>query len=185
MLTVNDEIFSARDVFKSSTHFVNAFSAPNYGILGYIDVDQVLFYRKPEIRERYDVENIDTRVELLKVYSGMGKEFIEYAVKLKVSGLIIEAFGRGNVPPEVKEGIAHAIENNIPVIITSRVPNGRVLPIYGYNGSGKDLLNIGAIMGSDLNGEKARIKLMVLLGAKKSIEEIRECFKYENLLRFK
>ena len=35
------------------------------------------------------------------------------------------------------------------VVITSRVPNGRVLPNYGFDGGGKTLVNAGAVMGDD------------------------------------
>jgi L-asparaginase len=51
----------------------------------------------------------------------------------------------------------------VPVVITSRVPNGRVLPNYGWEGGGKTLVDAGAVMGDDLSPQKARILLMLLL----------------------
>jgi Glutaminase/Asparaginase C-terminal domain len=50
-----------------------------------------------------------------------------------------------------------------PVVITSRVPNGRVLPNYGFDGGGKTLVDAGAVMGDDLSPQKARILLMLLI----------------------
>jgi L-asparaginase len=44
-----------------------------------------------------------------------------------------------------------------------RVPNGRVLPNYGFEGGGKTLVDAGAIMGGDLSPQKARILVMLLL----------------------
>ncbi|HXK50751.1 MAG TPA: hypothetical protein PKW56_09835 [Clostridiales bacterium] len=52
-----------------------------------------------------------------------------------------------------------------------------MLGIYGYEGGAKQLEDNGAIMGYDLNSEKARLKLMVLLGMGKSTAEIRQIFK--------
>lgn len=177
MLTVNDEIFSVREVYKSSTSLTNAFDAPHYGILGMIDVDDIIYYRKSEFRYKFKVDMIEPDVDLIKLCAGINRKFIDHSVESGVKGIVIEAFGRGNVTPEMKNGIIDAIHKGIPVVITSRVPNGRVLGIYGYEGGAKQLEENGAIMGYDLNSEKARLKLMVLLGLNKSMDEIREIFK--------
>ena len=176
MLTVNDEIFSVREVYKSSTSLTNAFDAPNYGVLGMIDADDIIFYRKSEFRYHYITDKIESDVDLIKLCSGMSRKFIDYSVNTGAKGIVIEAFGRGNVNPESKKAVFDAIDKNIPVVITSRVPNGRVLGVYGYEGGARQLEEKGAIMGYDLNGEKARLKLMVLLGMGKTVEEIRNIF---------
>jgi L-asparaginase len=176
MLTVNDEIFSVREVYKSSTNLTNAFDAPHYGILGMIDVDDIIFYRRSEFRYKFSVNKIEPAVDLIKLCSGQPRKFIDHSVATGAKGIVIEAFGRGNVNPEMKDGIIDAIKNGIPVVITSRVPNGRVLGVYGYEGGAKQLEENGAIMGYDLNGDKARLKLMVLLGMNKNYDEIRKIF---------
>jgi L-asparaginase len=107
---------------------------------------------------------------------GQPRKFIDHSVATGAKGIVIEAFGRGNVNPEMKDGIIDAIKKGIPVVITSRVPNGRVLGVYGYEGGAKQLEENGAIMGYDLNGDKARLKLMVLLGMNKNYDEIRKIF---------
>lgn len=182
MLVISDQIFCVREVYKTSTSMTYAFGAPNYGLLGVIDNDSVIFYRKPEIREKYKVDKIETNIDIIKLCSGMGRKFIDCAINAGVKGLVIEAFGRGNVTPEVEDGIRDAIDTGLPIVLTSRVPNGRVLGVYGYKGGGKRLEDMGVIMGSDLNSEKARLKLMVLLGAGMTTEEIRHCFLYNDYM---
>jgi L-asparaginase len=59
--------------------------------------------------------------------------------------------------------IKDAIVRDVPVVITSRVPNGRVLPNYGWEGGGKSLVDAGAVISDDLSARKARILLMLLL----------------------
>jgi L-asparaginase len=59
--------------------------------------------------------------------------------------------------------IKDAIAKGVPVVIASRVPNGRVLPNYGFEGGGKTLVGAGAVMADDLSTRKARILLMLLL----------------------
>jgi L-asparaginase len=71
--------------------------------------------------------------------------------------------GWGNVNPATSAAIKEVMGKGIPVVITSRVPNGRVLPNYGYEGGGKVLADAGAVMADDLSSQKARILLMLLL----------------------
>jgi len=50
-------------------------------------------------------------------------------------------------------------------MITTRVPNGRVLPVYGFKGGGKTLQEAGAIFGDTFSPQKARILLLLALQA--------------------
>ena len=79
-------------------------------------------------------------------------------------GIVIEAFGRGNLPKEVLPHIRKALDQDIVVVIASRTHTGRVLPEYGYDGGGKNLQDMGAILAGDLQGVKVRLKLMALFG---------------------
>ncbi len=78
--------------------------------------------------------------------------------------MVVEALGRGNVPPEVVPGIARWIEAGRPVVVTSRSQRGRVLDTYAYEGPGHRLLEMGAIFADHLTGQQARIELMLALG---------------------
>jgi L-asparaginase len=60
------------------------------------------------------------------------------------------------------------------VLITSRCPVGRVEPIYGGGGGGRDLADAGGIFAGDLKGPKARLLLMVLLSDPESRRQIAE-----------
>ena len=91
-------------------------------------------------------------------------------------GLVIEGLGRGNVPITALGEVERAIQSGIPVVITSRCPRGRVLDSYAYDGAGKQLTRWGAILGGLLPSHKARIKLMLLLGAGSTLDEIRRSF---------
>jgi L-asparaginase len=91
---------------------------------------------------------------------------------------VIEGLGRGNVPVAALPAIERAIGLGVPVVITSRCPRGRVLDTYAYEGAGRQLKRMGAILGGLLPSHKARIKLMVALGAGWSVEQIRESFEF-------
>ena len=105
----------------------------------------------------------------------MDSDFIDFAIEKGYKGIVIEALGRGNVPPTMVSGIKRALNNNIPVVIVSRCFEGRVHESYGYDGGGKMLKNLGVFFEESMPGQKARIKLIVALSSEKAID-IRESF---------
>ena len=174
LVVMNDEINNARDVTKTNTSNVETFISPGYGYLGIVDIDKVIYVRNNLIKEKIWTDKIEPKVDLIKAVAGMDDRYLNNSLDSGVKGIVIEAFGRGNLPCVMLHSIKRAISMNIPIIMVSRAYQGRVLDIYGYEGGGRSLKNIGVILGSDLRGPKARIKLMVLLGKYKSIDEIRE-----------
>jgi L-asparaginase len=108
--------------------------------------------------------------------SGGDGKFLDFAVAQGARGIVLEGFGRGNIPPAYVPAVERAANAGIPVVLTSRCPRGRVLDTYAYDGAGKTLTNRGVILGGVLPSHKARIKLMLALGAGWSVEQIRQCF---------
>ena len=164
LVVMNDEIHTARDVVKVDTGRVDSFESPGYGALGYVDSDDIIYHRQIIQRESVWTDKIETNVDLIKMVSGMDNRYIKSSIENKAKGVVLEAFGRGNIPPYLMPDIEKMIEKNMIVILVSRAYTGRVLPEYGYTGGGKDLVSHGVILGGDLRGHKARIKLMCLLG---------------------
>ena len=69
-----------------------------------------------------------------------------------------------------------AVDAGVIVVVTSRCPEGRVEPIYGGGGGGRDLKDAGALFAGDLKGPKARILLMVLLSDPETRTRVAEFF---------
>jgi len=95
---------------------------------------------------------------------------------LALDGLVIEALGQGNLPPKAVVGVRALIEKGIPAVLVSRCFNGIVQDIYGYEGGGKHLKELGVIFSNGLNGQKARIKLLVALETTFSHDKLQELF---------
>jgi len=87
--------------------------------------------------------------------------------------------GRGNVPPAMVDGIVRWIDEDKPVVITSRSGRGRVGCTYGYPGGGRRLAERGAIFAGARRPQQARIDLMLGLGAGLTISELRELMEGE------
>ncbi|MCB5295428.1 MAG: asparaginase [Candidatus Cloacimonadaceae bacterium] len=176
LVVMNDEIHTARDVVKSDSGKVDAFTSPGLGPLGIVDPDSIVYHRASLYRENVWTEVLDTRVDLIKAVSGMDARFIDCSIESGARAIVIEAFGRGNLPKELIPGITKAIKQDIIVVIASRTHTGRVLPEYGYDGGGKHLSDIGAILAGDLKGIKVRLKLMTLFGKYNDPELVRRFF---------
>jgi L-asparaginase len=175
VICFDEQIHAARDVTKVSASALATFQSFEHGALGEVDGEQVVIHRRPLLRRTFAVERLETRVPLLRLALGFEPWLLEAALERGSKGLVIEAFGRGNGPAALVPLVERAIGDGVPVVITSRCPSGRVLPIYG-RGGGKDLLDAGAIFAGDLKGPKARLLLMVLLGAGLAQEEIARAF---------
>ncbi|GAB6188801.1 asparaginase [Marinitoga arctica] len=182
LVCLNDEIHSAREVTKTYTSNVATFDSPGYGPLGIVDEDAIIFYRESLLRMHIDAIDVEDKVALIKTYTGDDGSILNVLPDLGFKGVVVEGFGRGNVPPKVADKIEWLIkEKNIPVIVVSRCFKGRVLGVYGYHGGGADLKNKGAILGNEVSGQKARIKLTVALGVTNNIEELRKFFEFNGV----
>jgi L-asparaginase len=176
LVVLNNEVNAASEVTKTHTLNLNTFKSMEFGPLGVVDNNEVIFYRDMTRHEYIDTDHIETHVDLLKAVVGSDSELIEYLVDRGSKGLVIEGMGRGNIPPMMLRGLDYALSKNIKIVLVSRCPTGRVLDSYGYEGGGKDLRNRGVILGGNLNGQKARIKLMLALAKTDNYEEIKAIF---------
>ena len=100
-------------------------------------------------------------------------EFLASDEKRELDGLVIAGFGSGNVPPSWIPHIKKLVKDDIPVVITSRCPQGhtRGMP-YTFEGNMARLLEIGVFDGGGLRPLQARLRLAVALGAGLSRQEL-------------
>jgi L-asparaginase len=158
------EIHAARDVTKMHASRVATFASSEHGKLGEVDAGRVILQRRPLLRRHIRTDAIETRVDLIRLTMGSDDRFMRCALAGGTRGIVLEAFGRGNVTPLVLGAIHDAVRDGVAVVVTSRCPQGRVMPLYGGSG-GKGVAAAGAIFAGDLSGIKARILLALLLGS--------------------
>lgn len=177
LVCLNGEINCASEVTKSNTMSLNTFKSPDFGPIGIVDNNNVIFYRDVLNKKHIETETVENGVSLIKCVAGMDSRLLDFVVEQGDKGIVIEAMGRGNVPPAMVDGIQRALDKGLPVVLVSRCYEGRALDTYGYHGGGKELRNMGVIFGDNLPGQKARIKLMLALSSKgNDMENIRELF---------
>lgn len=175
LIVFSSEIIPAREATKTHRSRVDTFKALEFGPLGTVDNNRVLWFRKPVIKESYglgELENIE--VDIVTSYLGANSRNIRNSISDKVNGIVLQALGAGHIPEPMLDGIEEAVEASIPVVLTSRTLRGRFLiDTYGFKGSEKYLRNIGVIFGEDLTTQKIRIKLMVLLSLGYNYDKIK------------
>jgi L-asparaginase len=164
MIVMNDEIHAARFVTKTHTQSVDTFKSLSFGSLGRVDGDEVVIGQRVT-RQWIPCNCLEPNVALIKLAVGVDDSFLRYVVEKGAKGVVIEALGGGRVPPWWMPTIHQAVEVGVTVVIASRCPSGRVWDGYGYEGAYKDLRGAGVLFADGLNGQKARLKLMVILEA--------------------
>ena len=165
LVVMNDEIHAAKYVTKTHTTNVSTFQTPTHGPLGLIMKQEILYFKTAEPRVRFDLDRIEGLVPIITVYAGMTDELLDMLDWDKVDGLIIQAFGAGNIPKETAQKLESLFHKGIPVALVSRCFNGIAEPVYAYQGGGVQLQKAGVLFVKELNAQKARLKLLIALNA--------------------
>ena len=165
LVVMNDEIHAAKYVTKTHTTNVSTFQTPTHGPLGLIMKQEILYFKTAEPRVRFDLDHIQGLVPIISAYAGMTDELIDMLDLEQLDGLIIQAFGAGNIPKETAEKLESLLQKGIPVALVSRCFNGIAEPVYAYQGGGVQLQKSGVFFVKELNAQKARLKLLIALNA--------------------
>lgn len=176
LVVMNDEVHTATYVTKTHTTNVATFQTPTFGPIGLVSKNNVIYFQKLIKEEHYEVNTTEKKVYLLKAYAGMDEKLINAVCDLGADGLVIEALGAGNLPPKTVPAVRNCIKKNIPVVFVSRAFNGVTQDVYDYEGGGKRFQQDGVIFTTGLSGQKARVKLMILLEAGISFKKLGELF---------
>jgi L-asparaginase len=165
VIVMHGDIHSARRVTKIDTSAVDAFESIMPPDLGTVRSGLVEFSAAWSPRVHVPLPKQLPRVDIIYMYSGVDDFALAAALERGAAGLVIAGVGAGNVNQALFQGITEALASGIPVVISSRVPYGGAQPLYSYAGGGMALRSAGAIFARDLNPQKARVLLMVGLGA--------------------
>ena len=165
LVVMNDEIHAAKYVTKTHTTNVSTFQTPTHGPLGLIMKQDILYFKTAEPRVRFDLDCIQGLVPIISAYAGMTDELIDMLDLEQLDGLVIQAFGAGNVPKETAQKLENLLQKGIPVALVSRCFNGIAEPVYAYQGGGVQLQESGVLFVKELNAQKARLKLLIALNA--------------------
>jgi len=119
----------------------------------------------------------DLRVDIVAIYPGCDAAHIEASLQAGADGIVLAALGSGNANPGIAVAVKRCAERGVPVVVSSRVPEGLLVASYGGGGGGHDLVAAGAIHSSTLRPGQARILLAALIAANSPADKIVSAFK--------
>ena len=159
---------------------MNAFGTPSCAPLVELGVTVEIAPHVLSARERVAFDpRIEPRVLAARVFPGLDPRLLAGALRTGVRGVVLEAFGAGNVP-HLENSLVPVIEEatqlDIPVVIASQCARGAV-DLSRYEG-GSAASHAGAIGAGTMTSEAAVAKLMVALGRASGarVEAAREAF---------
>lgn len=164
---------------KRDAWALDAFDSPNCKALVELGVSATI---APHVNAPSALAPFDARIEpsvlAVRIFPGLEERLLTGAVRAGVKGLVLEAYGTGNVPQSVGRSLVPAIEHardrQVPVVIVSQCLRGFVdLSRYVGGAAARDA---GAISGGDMTPEAAVAKLMIGLGRFGAGEALRAYF---------
>jgi len=117
------------------------------------------------------------KVALIKIYPGQSTDILDYYVKKKYKGIVLEMSGLGHAPTKRSRNnwakkLKEVISKGLIVCGTSQCIYGRTDPLVYSNG--RELLDTGIIYLEDMLSETALVKLGWALGKTTKIDEVKK-----------
>ena len=184
MVVLNDEINAAREATKTDALRLNTFQTRGYGLLGVVDSDRVVFYRRVEkkhtVSSEFDISTVTSlpRVDVVLTYQGAPGDIIKAAVDAGAKGIVVAMAGAGATSGTQNEGINYALGKGVFVVTATRTGSGRVAGRLRTAPTAQAAPNPRdrSIAGEDLAPIKARILLMLALTKSQSGADIQRMF---------
>ncbi|HXG89599.1 MAG TPA: asparaginase [Vicinamibacterales bacterium] len=189
LVVLNDEINSARDVTKTDAHRLDTFSSGDYGQLGVIDSDRVVFYRqlvqRHTSRGEFDLSAVKElpRVDVVMVYQDAPGDVIKAIVDAGAKGIVMATAGAGATSGTQGEGLDYAASKGVFVVTSTRTGSGRIPVPRVQPPSGMRQPNPAqqrrrqfTIAAEDHAPVKARVLLMLALSKTSDRNEIQRIF---------
>ena len=181
-LCFGDAILRGNRAIKYSADGMVAFTSPNYNKLA--DAGINIEYDHASIDEyvknalHFDGLNIvrlkESRIAVIKIFPGIQFEIFEPIMCETLDGLVLESFGKGNIPdydPALSRIISEASRCGTIVVVCTQCPAGTVG--LGTYEAGSMLVKAGAVSGGNMTTEAAITKLTYLLSKGLPKDEIR------------
>lgn len=188
LVVLNDEINSARNVTKTDALRLQTFRSREYGQLGVVDRDRVVFFsqitQRTNERMEFDVSKVTElpRVDIIMVYQGAPGDLIKAAVDNGAKGIVLAVAGAGATSGTQNQGLAYAAQKGVFVVNSTRTGSGRIAPARG-DVPGAPQANEAqrrrrqfSVAGEDHTPIKARVLLMLALTKSTDRNEIQRIF---------
>jgi L-asparaginase len=162
IVAMDEKIYDARDVTKTSTTNLETFQSRNFGPIGLIYDGKVSYYyqslRNPS--KKFDVTKLSAlpQVEIVYGYADASPVSVTGVAQSGVKGIVYAGMGNGNFGEPVGKALADVSKKGIIVCRAGRAGSGRIT----LENEVKDA-ELGFVVADDLNPQKSRVLLMLSL----------------------
>jgi len=176
LVTMNDEIQTARDVSKLVNIKTEAFKS-QWGPLGMVVEGKNYWFRAPVKRHtawsEFNIDNISTLppVEIVYSYGNVPPTAIQALGQSGVKAIVHAGTGNGSVPNRIVPELQKLRAQGVQIIRSSRVPAGFVLRNAEQPDDKYDW-----VVAHDLNPQKARLLAAVALATTNDSRELQRIF---------
>ncbi|GAA5165405.1 type II asparaginase [Viridibacterium curvum] len=174
LVTMNDQIFSARDVSKTINIVTNAFNS-QWGPLGMNVEGKAYWFRAPVKRHtmnsEFDIDKIDSLPDVDIVYAYGSVPATAYEAFGKDKALIHAGTGNGSVADRIVPVLQGLRAKGVHIIRSARVPEGFVLRNSEQPDDKYDW-----VVAHDHKPQKARILAMLALTKTSDTKELQRIF---------
>jgi L-asparaginase len=177
LVIMNDHIHAAHSLTKTSTTDVQTFMSPLRGLVGVVSYGKCDYYNTPPWKHTTETEfaisNVTKlpRVDVIFIAADVSPDLIDASVADGAKGIVIAGVGNGNMNKVSVDAAARAVKKGVVVVRSSRVPTG----VVGRNVELNDD-ELGFIASDELNPQKARILLSLVLLKPRPASEIQQIF---------
>ena len=165
MVVFGGRIFSGLTAVKRHATDIDAFSAPHDGPIGTVDGGEVSYAAIPSspVAPILPAE-LRARVAHAPMVVGDDGTLLDL-LRPSHDGVVVEAYGSGNVPPGAVPAIGRWLDAGKPVVLASRCWWGQVTPVYAFEGGGARTTAMGALPAGPRTPSQARMELTIALSA--------------------
>jgi len=165
MVVFNGKVLAGRTAVKTDTADLDTFSAPHDDPIGRVQGADVVYHRPlGGATTPLQPSGLSARIAVVPMVIGDTGEMLELA-RPHHDGVVVVAFGSGNVPPGAVPAIGRWIGEGKPVVLASRCPTGVVSPVYAFEGGGARLIAMGATPAGPRAVSQARMELMIAVSS--------------------
>jgi len=153
-------VIAGDQVVKTHSTALDTFQAREGGPIGRVVEGTVRVLAPRGERRRLPAMPDHAVEDVYLVTEAMGSDgsVIRGLAPLRPRGLVVEAAGAGNTPPDMLAAAQELMVDGTTVILTTRSPQGVVEPLYAFPGGGATWQRAGAIL-SAFDGPKSRVAL--------------------------
>ena len=169
LVAFHGKIFAGRSTVKVHTTDPDAFAAPHASPLGSVSTGRASYHaaaatRREAKESRFRLGGLSAQVALISVIVGDDGTLLDLA-RPEYDGVVVVAFGSGNVPPRAVPAMKRWLSDGKPVVVASRCPLGIVTPLYAFEGGGSRLVQMGVLPAGPRTPSQARMELTIALSA--------------------